>query len=128
MGESFKDLRVWKCAVKMALANYRLTSLFPDSERFGLTSQLRRAGVSAAANISEGYGRSSRGEYLQVLCIARGSLCEVETLLIIARELGYGTDRALLEAELLCTATSMQLNTLIHALRPESLSPISKLK
>jgi four helix bundle protein len=67
MGESFKDLIVWQRAVEMSLAIYKLTSSFPDSERFGLTNQLRRASVSVASNIAEGYGRATKGEYLQFL-------------------------------------------------------------
>jgi four helix bundle protein len=116
--ESFRDLRVWQEAIRMSLSLYRLTSLFPSDERWGLTSQTRRAGVSTALNIAEGYGRASRGEYLQFLGIARGSLCEVETLLVIARDLGYGNEKALSEAELICTSTSKLLNALIRALRP----------
>jgi four helix bundle protein len=62
MGASFKDLIVWQRAVELSLAVYKFTSRFPESERFGLTSQLRRAAVSVASNIAEGYGKSSRGE------------------------------------------------------------------
>jgi len=61
MGESFKDLVVWQRAVQMALEIYKLTADFPASERFGLTNQLRRASVSVASNIAEGYGRSTTG-------------------------------------------------------------------
>jgi four helix bundle protein len=64
VGESFKDLIVWQRAVQLAVAVYKLTSAFPDSERFGLISQLRRASVSVASDIAEGYGRATTGEYL----------------------------------------------------------------
>jgi four helix bundle protein len=74
------------------LAIYKLTSAFPDSERFGLTNQLRRASVSVASNIAEGYGRSTKGEYLLFLGHARGSNCELQTQLVIARELGFGPE------------------------------------
>jgi four helix bundle protein len=67
MAESFKDLVVWQRAVQMSLEIYKLTSSFPASERFGLTNQLRRASVSVASNIAEGYGKSSRGEYVSFL-------------------------------------------------------------
>ena len=63
MGESFRDLTVWQRAIELTLAVYKLTASFPDSERFGLTNQLRRASVSVAGNIAEGYGRSTKGEY-----------------------------------------------------------------
>ncbi len=92
MGDSFKDLLVWQRTVQLTVAVYRLTADFPSTEQFGLTSQLRRAAVSIASNIAEGYGRSTRGEYLQFLGHARGSNCELETQLILAAELGLGRD------------------------------------
>jgi len=63
MGASFKDFIVWQRAVELSLAVYKFTFKFPESERFGLTNQLRRAAVSVASNIAEGYGRSSRGTH-----------------------------------------------------------------
>jgi four helix bundle protein len=94
MGQSFKDLVVWQRAVELSVATYEVTSGFPDSERYGLTNQLRRASVSIASNVAEGYGRSSRGEYLQFLGHARGSNCELQTQLIIAGRLGFGTEHS----------------------------------
>ena len=73
MGESFKDLIVWQRAVQMTMEVYRLTARFRSSEQFGLTNQLRRASVSVASNIAEGYGRCTKGEYVQFLGHARGS-------------------------------------------------------
>jgi four helix bundle protein len=90
MGESFRELIVWQRAVQMSVAIYRLTEDFPQREIYGLTNQLRRAAVSVASNIAEGYGRRSRGEYRQFLGIARGSNAEVETQLFISRELEFG--------------------------------------
>jgi len=93
LGESYKDLIVWQRAIQLTVATYKLTSSFPDSERFGLINQLRRASVSIASNIAEGYGRSTTGEYLQFLGHARGSKCEVETQLVISGELGFGAEK-----------------------------------
>ena len=90
MANSYRDLKVWQRAIEMSLAIYSLTSGFPKDEMYGLTSQLRRAGVSVASNIAEGYGRGSRGDYKQFLSIARGSVFEVQTQVFIAGELGYG--------------------------------------
>jgi four helix bundle protein len=89
MSKSYRDLLVWQRSTKMSVAIYRLTAYFPKHEVFGLTSQLRRAGVSVASNIAEGYGRGTRGEYKQCLAIARGSTLEVQTQLFIAGELGW---------------------------------------
>jgi four helix bundle protein len=91
MGESFRDLKVWQRAIQLSVAIYQLTHSFPDSERFGLTNQLRRASVSIASNIAEGYGRTTRGEYLQFLGQARGSNFELQTQLVIAEQLGFGS-------------------------------------
>ncbi len=91
MGASFKDLVVWQRAIDLSVAIYRLTSSFPASERFGLVHQLRRATVSVASNIAEGYGRSTTGEYVQFLGHARGSIFEIQTQLVISESLGYGT-------------------------------------
>lgn len=96
---------------------YALTASYPSSEKFGLTNQLRRAAVSVASNIAEGYGRTTRGEYLQFLGHARGSNCEVETQLVIAANLGFGADGERRRAEALCTEVSRLLGALMKALR-----------
>lgn len=97
---SYRDLLVWQKAMAWIEAVYRLTSRWPSDERFGLISQLRRSAVSVAANIAEGAGRRSTGEFLQFLGIARGSLAEAETLVLLSGRLGYSTEadvRGLLE-------------------------------
>ena len=117
MGESFKDLLVWQRAVQLTMAFYRLTSSFPDSERFGLTNQLRRASVSVASNIAEGYGRSTKGEYLLFLGHARGSKCEVETQLVIAGALGFGSEKERQMAEGLAGEVGRMLVAMMRKLR-----------
>jgi four helix bundle protein len=82
-----KDLIVWQKAVSLATEVYAATGALPHDERYGLTSQMRRAAISVPSNIAEGAGRSSRAEYLHYLSIARGSLAELETQLQIARKL-----------------------------------------
>jgi four helix bundle protein len=86
MAESYRDLRVWQKAIEMTVALYKLTERFPAAEMYGLVNQLRRAGVSTASNIAEGYGRATTGEYKQCLGMARGSNFEVQTQLVIARK------------------------------------------
>lgn len=117
MGESFKDLVVWQRAVQLTVAVYKLTSSFPPSEQFGLTNQLRRAAVSVASNIAEGYGRSTRGEHLQFLGHARGSNCEVQTQLIISKELEFGSEQLREQAESLSSEVSRMLVAMINKLR-----------
>jgi four helix bundle protein len=82
--QDHKELEVWKQSVALTTELYKLTARFPDTERYGMISQIRRASISIPANIAEGWGRGSRGEYIQFLTIARGSLMELETHLIIA--------------------------------------------
>jgi four helix bundle protein len=100
----------------MTLAIYRLTVGFPKEELFGLTSQIRRASVSVASNIAEGYGRMTQGEYKQFLGMSRGSNLEVQTQLFIARELGYGNQQTLTEAESLSFEVGKMLTSLLKAL------------
>jgi four helix bundle protein len=87
--KSYKELIVWQKAYELTLLVYKETEKFPKSEIFGLTSQLRRATVSIASNIAEGYQRQHGGEYVQFLSIAFGSCAEVETQLLICKDLHY---------------------------------------
>ena len=87
MLKSYLDLDAWKRALILVADVYRTTRRLPSEERFGLTSQMRRSAVSITSNIAEGYGRSTRGEYLNHLSIARGSLYELESLCEVCQEL-----------------------------------------
>lgn len=116
MVRSYKDLLVWQRSVQLALAIYRLTAAFPAEERYGLTSQLRRAGVSVPSNIAEGYGRGTRKEYKQFLAIARGSTLEVQTQLTIARELEFCQQDQMANAESLSEEVSKMLYSLVGKL------------
>jgi four helix bundle protein len=87
--QRFTELKVWQRSHTLALQLYRLTNGFPAEERFGLTSQLRRAATSVPTNIAEGSKRRTSAEYARFLNIAEGSLAETEYLLILARDLGY---------------------------------------
>ena len=85
---SYRDLRVWQEGMSIAESCYRLTQVFPKSELFGMTSQIRRAAASVPANIAEGHGRETTGEFVQFLRVAQGSLKELETHLMLATRVG----------------------------------------
>ena len=85
--KTFRDLIAWQKAMVLAKEVYQLTKELPDTERFGLVVQMRRAAVSIPSNIAEGHGRESRTDYLRFLRIARGSLMELQTQLILTSEM-----------------------------------------
>ncbi|GMV27252.1 MAG: four helix bundle protein [Phycisphaerae bacterium] len=114
--ESHRDLVAWQKAVDFGLLLYAITSRFPDHERFGLTSQLRRAGVSAASNIAEGYGRGRTNDYLRFLSMARGSLCEIDTQLAFALRLGFIDDAMYSDATMKCRECGRILAGLIRSI------------
>ncbi|MBI3478142.1 MAG: four helix bundle protein [Acidobacteria bacterium] len=89
MGRSYRDLIAWQKAMKLVTGIYSSTHRFPSEERFGITNQLRRAAVSVPSNIAEGQARFSQKEFHHFLSQARGSLVEIETQLMIARDLKY---------------------------------------
>ena len=86
---SYRDLEAWRLAIRLTKVVYRMSEHFPSNERFGLTSQIRRAAVSIASNIAEGWGRGSTSDNARFLRMARGSMYEVETQGLIALELGF---------------------------------------
>jgi four helix bundle protein len=86
---SFRDLIVWQKSMQLVVGIYEITKKMPIEEKYGLTNQLRRAVVSVPSNIAEGWGRKSRGHYVQFLRIASGSLCETDTQLELAVRLSY---------------------------------------
>ena len=91
MGRSYRELIAWQKGMKLVTEIYSATQLFPSTELYGLTSQLRRAAVSVPSNIAEGQARFSQKEFHHFLSQARGSLVEIETQILIARELKYLT-------------------------------------
>lgn len=95
--KTHKDLDVWKRAINLITYIYKTTSVFPISERYGLTYQIRKASVSIAANISEGSARRSRKELIHFLYISLGSVSELETLLIAAGNLQFCDPEFLLD-------------------------------
>ena len=100
MLKNYKELKVWQKAYKLCLEIYRTTKGFPKEEKYSLTSQIRRAAVSVCSNIAEGYGRKTTLDYIRFLYIAYGSICELETQLLLSGDLDYveiGTLKSLKE-------------------------------
>ena len=89
MLKNYKELKVWQKSYQLCLEVYRITKKFPVEERYGLTSQIRRAVVSVPSNIAEGYGRKTTPDYIRSLYIAYGSTCELETQILLSGDLSY---------------------------------------
>lgn len=113
MAQRIEDLQVWHRAIQLSIAVYKLTESFPKQEIYGLTSQLQRAAVSVASNIAEGRGRLNNGEFKQFLGMAQGSNYEVQTQLVIARELGIGNQERLKAAQELNAEVGRMLTAFI---------------
>jgi len=86
---NYKDLILWRKAMDLAVVVHQSCTTFPRSETYGLVSQLRRAAISIPSNIAEGYARRSKKEYIYFLHVARGSMAELETQLLLAQRVGY---------------------------------------
>ena len=91
MGKSFRELKIWQQSMELTALVYQLTAAFPYHERYGLSSQMRRAAVSIPSNIAEGAGRETRRDFRQFVLVARGSNCELHTQLLISVRLGYSS-------------------------------------
>jgi four helix bundle protein len=115
--KNYHELKVWQAAMDLAVACYKVTACFPREEKYGLTSQIRRAASSIAANIAEGQGRHTTADYIRFLAIAYGSLMELETHLRLAARLTYLD--GVCELRLLRSSAEIgrMLNGLTNALR-----------
>jgi len=89
MLKSYKDLRVWQKSYKLCLVIFGIAAKFPNQKKYGLTSQIKRSAVSIPSNIAEGYGRKTTADYTRMLYISYGSVCELETQILLAGDLGF---------------------------------------
>jgi four helix bundle protein len=119
MARDFRSIKAWQHAYQLTLRIYRATDSFPQAERFGITSQVRRSAASVAANIAEGSSRSAKNDYLRFLEIALGSLRETECFLMLARDLSFLEKPACLELEAQADETARTLSGLISHIRSE---------
>jgi four helix bundle protein len=113
----WKDLIVWQKAHSLVLDLYSITSRFPDTERYNLISQIRRASTSIATNIVEGHDRSSTNDFLRFLYISRGSLEEVRYLILLSKDLEFVNGSCYEKIEINCSELSITLNKLIKSLK-----------
>jgi four helix bundle protein len=116
---SFRGLKVWQLSMALVEEIYRATSTFPRHERFGLTSQIRRASVSISSNIAEGKRRKRQLVYLNHLDVALGSQAEVEVQLEIAKRVGFLTPRDHDRLQAIAAEVGRMLNGLITAVQPQ---------
>lgn len=116
MAKRYQELLVWQRAMEVVKDIYRLTAVFPVEERFGLTSQIRRAAISLPSNIAEGQGRLTKGEFRHFLGQARGSVFELETQLILSADLHYAKKEEVEQAIERTGEVSKMLNGLTKSL------------
>jgi four helix bundle protein len=114
--KSYRDLIVWQKSVEMVTHVYKLLNAFPEDEKFGLTSQIKRSSISISSNIAEGYGRNYTKDYSRFLNIARGSLFEMQTQFQIAQNLNFINENDLTTINDLSVEIEKMLNFLINKL------------
>ncbi len=115
--KSYRQLDVWRVSMDLVEEVYRATASWPTSEQYGLTWQVRRSAVSVPANIAEGYARTHRGDYLRHLSIARGSIAELETHLLVAERVGLAAADDLKAGWGLCQRVARMLNMQVRSLK-----------
>ena len=123
MLKNYKGLKVWQKSYGLCLDVYRATKKFPNDERYGLTSQLRRAAVSVPSNIAEGYGRKTTADYVRMLYISYGSLCELETQILLSGDLGFIPKDVLGKIEESIKENERMLKALIKSLEHNPSNP-----
>ena len=115
--KTHKDLEVWKNSIKLITRIYSTTRNFPKEELYGLTNQMRRCAVSIASNIAEGAARNSTKEFIHFLHIARGSMAELETQLIVSHNLSFITEETFKDFEIEMKIIGGQLSGLLRSLK-----------
>ena len=123
MLKNYRDLKVWQKSYRLCLDLYRITRNFPKEERYGMTSQIRRAAVSIPSNIAEGYGRKTTSDYMRSLYIAYGSVCELETQVLLSGDLNYVNKENLQALKDNTKEVERMLKALIKSLENKRLNP-----
>ncbi len=120
--EGYQNLQIWHKARTLVKVIYQITAVFPASEQFGLTNQIRRSAVSIPSNIAEGWSRSSTKDFINFLYIARGSLAELETQMVLSCDLGYTTSQNWQNLQIQIAEIGRMLNGTITQLKQKSLN------
>ena len=116
MLKSFRELKVWQKSYDLCLEVFRITKMFPGEERYVLSSQMRRSALSIPSNIAEGYGRKTRADYIRILYIAYGSVCELDTQISLSGDLDYIRESLLEKYQKEISEVGIMLRALIRAL------------
>jgi four helix bundle protein len=123
MLKNYKELNVWQKSYELCLKIYRITAKFPNEEKYDLISQIRRSAVSIPSNIAEGYGRKTTVDYIRILYISYGSVCELETQILLAGDLGFIEKGELSTAKKDIAEIERMLKALIKSLENKHLNP-----
>ena len=123
MLKNYKDLKVWQKSYKLCLEVYRITAKFPKEEKYGLTSQIRRSAVSIASNIAEGNGRQTTKDYIRMPYISYGSVCELETQILLSGDLDLIEKGELATLKNDIAEIERMLKALIKSLENKPLNP-----
>jgi four helix bundle protein len=115
--KSYRDLLIWQRGMTLVEDCYRISGTLPETERYGLVSQIRRASVSIPANIAEGYGRELDGSFAQHLRIAQGSLKELETLLLLAMRLSFADEKSVEQTLSHCDELGRMVRAMIRSIK-----------
>ena len=121
---AYHDLEVWRAGVRLARDTILIARELPREEQYGLASQMRRASISVPTNIAEGWGRGSRKEFIRYIRIARGSLFELETQLVVARVAEYVAPARVAPLRRTCAQLSRMILSLERSLRRNEVKPL----
>jgi four helix bundle protein len=123
MLKNFKELKVWQKSYNLCLKVYKITKKFPKTEVYSLTSQMRRAALSTPCNIAEGYGRKTTPDYLRFLYMSYGSICELETQILLSGDLEYIETESLSELQSDIGEVERMLKALIKSIERKNSNP-----
>jgi four helix bundle protein len=123
MLKNYRELKVWQKSFELCKSIYKITKKFPRKEQYSLTSQIRKSAISIPSNIAEGYGRGTTKEYIHFLYIAYGSICELETQILLSKDFGYISEEDKNDLLEKVKEVERMLHALIKSLKNKHLTP-----